>query len=120
MGKKILIVDDDTELQFLLAQILGDAGYQTCCLRNGESVIETTAQFFPDLILLDVKIGNIDGRTLCKRIKQTAGMEVIPIILVSAVDNLYASLDKEGGPDDIILKPFDLDDFLKRVRVFLT
>ncbi|GGC23420.1 hypothetical protein GCM10011386_14170 [Parapedobacter defluvii] len=120
MGKKILIVDDDAELQFLLVQILGDAGYETCNLLHGESVLETTTQFAPDLILLDVKIGNMDGRSLCKHIKQTPGMEAIPIILVSAADGLYVSLDQEGGPDDIILKPFDLDNFLKKIAFFLT
>jgi len=120
MEKKILIVDNDSELQLLLVQILGDAGYKTCSLLHGESAIEITAQFAPDLILLDVKIGNMDGRSVCKRIKQTPGMEAIPIILISAVDGLYASLDQEGGPDDIIRKPFDLDNFLKKIAFFLT
>ncbi len=118
MEKKILIVDNDSELQLLLVQILSDAGYKTCSLLHGESVIETIAQFAPDLILLDVKIGNLDGRNLCKHIKQTPGMEAISIILVSAVDGLRASLDQEGGPDDIILKPFDLDNFLKKIAFF--
>lgn len=119
MKKKILIVDNDSELQFLFAQILGDAGHETCSLLDGELALETIVKFRPDLILLDVKIGNVDGRTLCKQVKETPGMEVIPVILVSAVDHLSAALGHEGSPDEVIMKPFDLDHFLKTVRFFL-
>lgn len=119
MGKKILIVDNDSELQFLLVQILTDADYETYSLFRGELLMETIEQFAPNLILLDVKMGDLDGRTLCKHVKETSGMETIPVLLVSAVDDLSASLGQQGGPDGIILKPFGLEYFLKKVAFFL-
>ncbi len=119
MKKKVLIVDNDSELQFLLTQILSDADYETCSLLDGELVLETIVRFAPNLILLDVKMGDLDGRNLCKHIKEAPGMAAIPVILVSATDDLSASLGHEGSPDDIILKPFDLDYLLKKVAFFL-
>lgn len=118
MGRKILIVDDDAELQHLFVQILGDAGYETCSLLQGEQVIETILQFTPDVILLDVKIASLDGRDVCEQIKRTPGMGLIPIILVSAADDLFASLGTDGGPDAIIQKPFDLAYFLQKIAAF--
>lgn len=116
MRKKILIVDNDPDLQELLHLILSEGNYETRSLFSGEQAIETIHQFEPHLVLLDVMVGDMDGRSICRAIKETPGMEHLPVILVSGIQDLSVALGQQGAPDDVISKPFDIDFFLEKVK----
>ncbi len=117
MRKKILMVDNDTDLQDLLALILADAGYETLGLHTADVLLKTIRQFKPDLVLLDVMSGSEDGRVTCRKIKTTAGMRSLPVILVSGIHDLSEAMYHPGGPNDVLSKPFDILHLLEKIRV---
>jgi DNA-binding response OmpR family regulator len=115
MSKNILIVDDDSEMVELICLILMEEGYNVWTLTSGEMIEKTMDTFKPDLILMDVILADLDGRELCKNLKESADTHHIPIILISGLDELDVDKDANGGPDDFIPKPFDIDSLLQKV-----
>jgi len=115
MSKNILIVDDDSEMVELICLILMEEGYNVWTLTSGEMIEKTMDTFKPDLILMDVILADLDGRELCKNLKESAETHHIPIILISGLDELDVDKDANGGPDDFIPKPFDVDSLLQKV-----
>lgn len=113
MNKRILIIDDDLGILEVLTDLLEYCGYDVNTLSEGHQVFEKIADYHPDLILLDVMLGNMDGRIICSSIKE---MEQIPVILISATHNLNTTLNKPGSPDDILAKPFELDLLLQKIE----
>lgn len=120
MPKRILAVDDNPHILQALQDILEFSGYEVDTLLDGNSVFETIAQNPPDLILLDVMLGGIDGRDICHAIKEDDQTHEIPVILISATHNLQDAMEQEGGrPDDFVAKPFDIDHLLSKIQRFL-
>jgi len=115
--KKILIVDDDENIHDIIKLIFEEEHYHIKGILNAnESELERTiADFRPDVILLDILIGQHDGRDVCNRLKNNAETSSLPVILLSAVnmDNLSCS------PDDTIEKPFDITDLQQKVKALL-
>lgn len=116
MRNKILVLDDDQDILDIISYILTDKGYDVLSLSSGEQVFESISQFHPDLVLMDVMLGAMDGRVICSRIKQEADTGTLPIILISASHNLAQILHREGAPNDFIPKPFDIDRLLQKVE----
>lgn len=114
---KILVVDDDPRNVDILAHILEDvAEIQTAA--SGEECLEKRKTFNPDLILLDIMMPGMNGYEACKRIKSEK--EAPKVILVSAKAMLEERLQGyEVGADDYIAKPFDHEEMVAKVRVFL-
>lgn len=113
MNKRILIIDDDQGILDVLTDLLEYYNYEVNTLCNGDHVFEKIADYHPDLILLDVMLGNMDGRLICSSIKER---DHIPVILISATHNLSASLNKPGAPDDFLSKPFELDSLISKIE----
>ncbi|MEH3111782.1 response regulator [Pedobacter terrae] len=115
--KKILIVDDDENIHDIIRLIFEEEHYHIKGLLNADDfeLGETIDDFRPDVILLDIFIGQHDGRDICNRLKFNSKTASVPVILLSAVnmDNLSCS------PDDIIEKPFDIIDLQQKVKVLL-
>ncbi|MFF5382517.1 response regulator [Pedobacter suwonensis] len=115
--KKILIVDDDENIHDIIKLIFEEEHYHIKGILNAnESELERTiADFRPDVILLDILIGQHDGRDVCNRLKNNAETSSLPVILLSAVnmDNLNCL------PDDTIEKPFDITDLQQKVKALL-
>jgi len=115
--KKILIVDDDENIHDIIKLIFEEEHYHIKGILNAnDSELERTiADFRPDVILLDILIGQHDGRDVCNRLKNNAETSSLPVILLSAVnmDNLSCS------PDDTIEKPFDITDLQQKVKALL-
>jgi DNA-binding response OmpR family regulator len=116
MRKRILAVDDDPMILLVLKNLLEDEGYKVDTLSKGEKVFEKISKHMPDLILLDVVLGDLDGRNICKSIKEKMETHNIPVILVSATHNLSDSIKQEGAPDDFLSKPFDLFILLRKIK----
>lgn len=115
--KRILIAEDNTHLRQLLTDYLSENGFKTDAFKNGQDAWENMLVQNYDLVILDVMMPEIDGFTLCRKIRET---EDIPILFLTArtreEDQLYGY---ELGADDYIVKPFSLPVLLAKCRVIL-
>lgn len=107
-------MDDDKDILEIIKYILEDSGYEVDTLAEGKSLFDRIKQHEPDLILLDIMLGNLDGRELCKTLKTKQETKNIPVILISASHD-PGRLTQIGSPDDFIAKPFDIDDLLNSI-----
>jgi DNA-binding response OmpR family regulator len=116
MSRRILILDDDTDLLEILSLLLADNGYEILALKSGEKVFEAIQQFKPHLLLMDVILGNMDGRFICNKIKQMFTLNALRVILISGTHDLGASLHLKGAPNDYLAKPFDMGFLLNKIE----
>jgi DNA-binding response OmpR family regulator len=116
MSKKILVLDDDNDILEIISLVLLENGYDVKTLSCGDTVFEDIKSFQPDLILMDVMLGDMDGRSICRRIKENHLTFFVPIILISGTHDLADSLLLPGAPNDFVAKPFDIDDLLARIE----
>jgi DNA-binding NtrC family response regulator len=117
----LLIVDDEPANLDLLEQELGDAGYRTRSADSGELAIEIALKEKPDLILLDVMMGGIDGYEACRRLKAAEATRPIPVIFLTALSDSFQKVRGFGaGAVDYVTKPFDLEELLARIRSHLS
>lgn len=117
---KILIVDDAPENLRTLTRILRETNYHVTTANSGEEALEIIRSNRPDLILLDVKMPGIDGFEVCKRVKADSQTISIPIIFISALDQIEDK--KKGfelGASDYILKPFQDEEVILRINNIL-
>lgn len=114
---KILIVDDQQEILFLLESILSKMGCVTTTIDNPLVVLEHLQSVKYDLIILDIMMPELDGIELCKMIKKTKNYEDVPIIFISALDNEESIVKAfEIGANDYITKPIKRLEVLARVK----
>ncbi len=119
-NRKILAVDDTPDNLFLLEAVLGDKpNYQISCAESGQSAIEAIRQSPPDLILLDVMMPGMNGYEVTRKIRQDPSLPYIPILLVTAHEQLSERQGLELGADGLVHKPFDIDLLLERIQVLL-
>ena len=119
MGKKILILDDNSDILEILDLLLMEFGYETKCLSSAESVFENIKEFNPDLLLMDVMLAKTDGLAVCKNIKENVLTSLLPVILMSGTQDLAQSLNLPGAPNDYLAKPFDIDILLDKLEKHL-
>ncbi len=118
MNAKILVVDDDQELRDLVDTILRGAGFDVLLASNGREGLQKVYRDRPDLILLDVQMQEMDGHTMCQRVREM-GSE-IPIIILSAFgDAVNKVLGLEEGADDYVAKPFESRELIARINAVL-
>ncbi|RKD86052.1 response regulator transcription factor [Mangrovibacterium diazotrophicum] len=117
-GKKILLVEDDKTLNFIVRDNLEEAGYTVTSAEDGEAALKKFQGEEFDLCLLDVMMPKLDGFSLAKKIRESN--ESIPILFLTAK---ALNEDKINGftigGDDYITKPFSMEELLMRIRVFL-
>jgi signal transduction histidine kinase len=119
ISNKILIVDDDPVNVDIMMEILA-AEYSCTAVYTGEEALKAEAAFKPDLILLDIMMPGIDGYEVCRQIRKKETDRFTKIILVSGKSMTEDRLKGYGaGADDYITKPFNDDELLAKVRVFL-
>lgn len=118
--RKILIVDDDLDILEVIGLILESEGYEVELMSSGQQIFEHISKFNPDLIILDVMLGNMDGREICNNIKNTEDTLHIPIIMVSATHNMAEFIKQNCQPDDFLEKPFDIVNLINKVELKLT
>ncbi|MBW8482575.1 response regulator transcription factor [Actinomadura parmotrematis] len=118
MEQRILIVDDEPAVRESLAGSLEFEGYQVDSAADGVLALERAAECEPDLIVLDVLMPRMDGLTTCRRLRaQGATMPVLMLTARDMVGDRVTGLD--AGADDYLVKPFELDELLARVRALL-
>ncbi len=117
MSQKILVVDDDPAIGDVLQLILKEEGYEVEIQTDGRSVWQIQAPF-PGLLLLDIRLSGMDGRTICRHLKSQESTRQIPIIIISATKGAQ-QIASEAGADDFIAKPFELRDMLAMVTKYI-
>lgn len=117
-NQKILVVDDELNIAELIATVLKHEGYSTeIALSYLEAMSKTTKELF-DLIILDVLLGEGDGFSLCKRLRDQNIKT--PIIFLTAKDSTEDKvLGLRSGGDDYITKPFSIEELLARIEAIL-
>ncbi|XWK88345.1 MAG: response regulator [Phormidium sp.] len=117
--KRILIVDDMQDNISLLEAILVEEGYVVDTANNGKLALEKVQSTPPDLILLDAMMPGMDGYELTRRIREQKDLPFIPIVLITAYENLNAAQALDLGANDFVRKPIEYDELMARVRASL-
>jgi DNA-binding response OmpR family regulator len=115
---KILVVEDEAAVRDVLKDILAVAGFEVIAIPSGKGAAELAERVSPDAILLDVILPDIDGIEICKRLKARESTRLIPVIMISGF-NIERALVLDAGAEDIVYKPFNMDDILLRLRSLL-
>ncbi|MGK7946338.1 MAG: putative bifunctional diguanylate cyclase/phosphodiesterase [Microcystaceae cyanobacterium] len=116
----ILIVDDTRENLDVLAIMLKRNGYKVRQAINGKIALMGVQSSLPDLILLDIKMPDIDGYEVCRQLKSSPDTSDIPVIFLSALDEVWDKVQAfQVGGVDYITKPFQLDEVLARIKTHL-
>lgn len=119
-ASKILIVEDDPDIAFLLDRTLKKEGYKTLVRHTGNRIGEAMSEIEPDLVLLDLMLPDIDGYTLCRIIKSKSAISHPKVIMLTARTEEQDILDGyKAGADDFIKKPFEMQEVIARSKAVL-
>lgn len=111
--KDVLVVEDDPDMVDIMLLVLREAGYAARGAENGKQALEAVAAQMPALILLDMLMPVMDGWQFARELSARYG-RVVPIVVVTAAEHAQAR-GEEIGADDVLPKPFDVDDLLRLV-----
>ena len=118
MNLRVVVVEDDESIGRAVSDSLTSHGYVVQCCRDGAAATAAIAQTVPDLVLLDAGLPDVDGFTLCRRLREQH--RDLPIVIVTARDaeiDIVVGLD--AGASDYVTKPFSMNVLLARVRAHL-
>ena len=120
MNNKILVVDDDVAINELIKVNLELAGYKVIQANDGIKGFALAKQEAPSLVILDVMMPDVDGFTVAKRIRQNEETKDTPILMLTALSQINDKVKGFNiGVDDYLVKPFELEELLVRVRALL-
>ncbi|MET4082555.1 DNA-binding response OmpR family regulator [Pedobacter sp. UYP30] len=105
--KRILIVDDDQDILDVLVMLMEMEGFSAIGILDASKFYKTLSGFNPDLVMLDIMLGHVDGRDLCRMVKSNVLTEKLPVIMVSA-GHRETTANQHYHPDGFIQKPFDI------------
>ena len=115
--KRILVVDDEQEITFVLRSGLTKHGYDVRVAGDGEAALDLFAAWSPDLVITDLAMPNMNGLKLCQRLRETSAVPIIILSVKGEEDTKIEALDT--GADDYLTKPFGMGELLARVRATL-
>jgi CheY-like chemotaxis protein len=129
MPKKVMVIDDEQDIQMYLMAALEDEGYETCSTEPGASVESVLDAEKPDLIVLDIMMPRRSGISIYKRMRATSAYRHIPIMLISGMSNTkdfmpdgFRELVQDDDiplPDAFVEKPVKIPSFLEVVGSLL-
>lgn len=117
--KKILIIDDEPDMVKMITTRLNASGYDIVSTIDGSEGLQMAIDMNPDLVLLDIKMAQVDGYTMLRKIKQNEITKRIPVIILTAYDKMQDLFEREGIADYIV-KPFEDKDLLMRITKALS
>lgn len=121
MAKKILVVDDEPDIMEVATVRLKHMGYEIIPAVDAEEALAILRKDIPDLILLDLLLPNMQGDSFCRKIKSDERLKNIPVILftASSIRSTIPEKMKEMGADDCIIKPFEPQELLDKVKKYI-
>lgn len=120
MSYIILIAEDHDDARNFMVFYLHSLGFEVYEATNGNEAVETAFACKPDLILMDISMPVMDGLEATKTIRESGdGISKIPIVAVTAFDDLYKSQAAKAGCDELVKKPVDLDNLESVIHKYL-
>ena len=120
MSKRLLVVDDEPNLLRAVAAVLRDENFDVTTARNGREALISVAQSQPDLIVSDVRMPRMDGYELARRLRAAANSALIPIIFLTAKDEIEDRVEGfRAGVDVYLTKPFEPDELVAVIHGIL-
>lgn len=113
----VLIVEDNLDLAEATRHFLEIKRFRVL-ISNGRDLQKVVADNKPDLIIMDINLGGLDGRVLCKELKQKEDTRSIPVIMLSAHEKLSKAYD-DNCADGYIMKPFALAELLQEIQLLI-
>ncbi len=119
--KRVLIVDDESEIVALITELLeSDGRFEVCQASTGYDAGIETERFKPHLIVLDYMLPDINGNIVCQRVRASQTMPDTRILCISGVvESSEVERLKRAGADDFLKKPFDLTEMISRIELLL-
>jgi two-component system response regulator MprA len=114
---RILVVDDDRWVAGTVQRVLRPEGYEVDVVFDGESALVQTAAKDYDLVILDVMMPGIDGLEVCRQLRAQGRLAVLMLTARGTIHDRVGGLDR--GADDYLVKPFEYEELLARVRALL-
>lgn len=114
---RVLVIDDDRKITSMLRRGLEYEGYAVTLANDGEEGLRQAEATRPDVVILDVMMPGLDGLQVCKRLRAIATTPILMLTAKDEVGDRVAGLD--AGADDYLVKPFDFDELLARLRALL-
>lgn len=116
---RVLVVDDRSDNLFLLQTILESEGYDVDIAESGAIALAKVKETPPDLILMDVMMPDMNGYDTTFRIRQDSSIPFIPILMVTAHEDVSEVQGLALGANDFIRKPIDFEQLLSKISAFL-
>ncbi|HWQ46855.1 MAG TPA: response regulator transcription factor [Longilinea sp.] len=117
MNERILIIEDNESIVKVLKRSLAYEGYKVDAALDGETGLALAREHYPDLVVLDLMLPGMDGLEVCQRLRSAGS---VPILMLTAKDTTQDRVQGlDAGADDYVVKPFDLDELMARVRALL-
>src|SRR2546427_79230 len=118
--ERILIVDDDSDIQRLVSYNLSQAGFQVSAAVTGVAALHAVEEGLPDLIILDIMLPDLGGLEVCRLVREREKSRRIPIIMLTArTEEIDRVVGFEVGADDYVMKPFSPRELVLRVKSIL-
>lgn len=117
MSEKILVIDDEETTVQLISILLERRGYEVIKAYRAEDGLRKAYRTHPDLVLLDIMMPNMDGWEVCRRLRELSDVPIIFLTARSEIRDVVKGL--EMGADDYIVKPYDNDELVARVKAHL-
>ena len=118
--KRVLVVDDDDDMRSLMSHLLS-ADYEVTSAADGAAGLALAKETRPDLVVLDLLMPRMHGFEVCQRIREDADLKATKVLISSSKSyqhDVRTSVE-ETGADDYIVKPFEIEEFKKRVAALL-
>lgn len=112
--KKLMIADDDRGIVDFLTILLEFEGYEVSSTSNGSTLLNMTGEL-PDLLLLDIWMSGVDGRDICKHLKQQPHSSHLPILMISASKDIEQSA-MDAGANGFLAKSFEMAELLQTIQ----
>jgi len=114
---RVLVVEDDAEIADVLRRSLRQEGYEVRTSADGIDALDVAAGFVPDLVVLDLGLPRLDGVEVCRRLREDGDVPILMLTARVETEDRVGGLD--SGADDYLVKPFERQELLARIRALL-